>query len=427
MEKSITWIPKNINVSLKDEVTKENLADYILKIKKDDINYDFMMSTFGLFEGKSLARPYDLLEVPVGAFTFIDYDKTKKSNTNEFTTTMGLWIFNQIVTGFNFTKLFGYINTPINSKGYKKIEKRLAWAVIEDDITTEDLKEWENTMQWLMPFEDVLSPNHSEKMISCTKAIDKKKAELIKKYKKELDAGDIKVADEMEKELLAFARDYLKDDECIDTIDSGAGTSFGNNFKNMYVMRGAIYDPDPNAKQKYKIATSSYLDGVTPDEYSIVSNVATLGAYSRGKKTENGGYWEKLFVSAYQHINLDPLGSDCGTKRHITVALTENNINDYMYSYVIKPNGDLELINSKTRDKYIGKTVNLRFASMCESKTGICNKCAGDLLYIGATNIGVAMAQIPDRLKNICMKNFHDATIHTSTMDPMKAFYPFEN
>ena len=211
----------------------------------------------------------------------------------------------------------------------------------------------------------------------------------------------------------------------MDILDSGAGGTFGNNFKNMYVMKGAVRNPDPNADKKYEIVTSNFMDGIKSDEYATIAGSGTAGAYSRGKQTEVGGHWEKLFISAYQHIDLDPKGSDCGTKKFITVDFTEKNIKDYMYSYIIENNGSLTLLNSKNYKKYIGKKVKLRFSSMCKSTTGICNMCAGELLYIGVAKVGINMAQVPDTLKLRCMKGFHDSTVKTTKMDPMKAFYPF--
>jgi hypothetical protein len=422
------WISKGIEIKSTDEITAENLADYILNLKMDDITYEFIMETFGEFNGKAKCRSYDLLEVPAGKFSYQDFDKKDKVNKNKFTTTIGRWIFNIMLENFHFCKFFnGYWNETLNSKNYfGKVEKALSYALIEDEITTEDLKQWENLVQWMMPFEDIMSPNHTEKQITCTKAMNKKKAELLKKYKPLLDAGDPKAAEDMEKELLAYAKEYLKDDPYMDTVDSGAGGKFENNFKNMYLMKGAVMNPDPNAKQKYSVITSSYMDGVTAEEYSVIAGAGAAGAYSRGKKTETGGYWEKLFVAAYQHIKLDPKGSDCHTDKYITVNLDKDNIDDYMYCYAIRPNGSLELIDSKTRNKYIGKKTKLRFASMCKSTTGICNMCAGNLLYVGAENIGATMAQIPDVLKNKCMKAFHDSTVSTTEFDAMKAFFPFQ-
>ena len=426
--KSRVWKVKGTEIDFKkDKISNTNLADYVVNMKKDNITYDFIMGTFGYFNGVTLCNPYDLLMVLPNTFYFEDMKGKIKSNTNEFTTSVGLYIFNILLRDFKFSKFFGYVSQTIDKKMIGKIDKRLVYAIVEDDITTSAYKEWQDTLQWMMPFETILSPNHTEKMITCSKVIRKKKAELLKKYAKEIEAGDIKVVENIEKELLIFAQEYMGDDPSMDTILSGGGGDLKNNFKNMYVMKGAVKNPDPNSTKAYDIVTSNYIDGISADEYSIIARSGVAGAYSRGKKTETGGYWEKLFVSGYQHIRLDPPGSDCGTDKYITVDLTDNNIDDFMYSYVIKGNG-LELINTETRDSYIGKTVKMRFASMCKSKTGICNKCAGELFYaLQANNIGATMAQIPSTLKLKCMKSFHDSTVKTTQIDPMKAFYPYGN
>lgn len=427
---SKSWTVRNINFKIdkeNDKISASNIPEWFLSLTGNDITYDFIMNTFGSFGGRQLCRPYDLLEVPVGYFQYKDPDGKEHSNKNKFTTGLGLWIINVMIRDMGLSHIIGYINQSIDKKIYGKIDKTLSYALIEDRITTAMIEEFEDKIQWLMPFEDILSPNHTEKMITCTKAISKKREELVKKYKDRIDAGDIVVIEEMEKELLGFAKEYLGDDPCMDTILSGAGGSFGNNFKNLYVMRGAVPDPDPNTKTPYRIVTSNYLDGVSAEEYAIIAGSAVAGAYSRGKKTETGGHWEKLFVAAFQHLKLDPPGSDCGTKRYITVDFSKRNIDDYMYCYVIKPNGTLELIDSTTKSKYEGKKVKMRFSSMCESKTGFCNKCIGELVYqIGAYNIGMVMSQIPSVMKNKCMKGFHEALVTTRKFKAMRAFYPFD-
>ena len=65
----------------------------------------------------------------------------------------------------------------------------------------------------------------------------------------------------------------------------------------------------------------------------------------------------------------------------------------------------------------------MRFSAFCKSKTGVCNKCAGNFFYRrGGKNIGLATIQIPSVLKNKSMKAFHDGVIKTMEIDPMKAF-----
>jgi len=135
------------------------------------------------------------------------------------------------------------------------------------------------------------------------------------------------------------------------------------------------------------------------------------------------GYWEKLFNAAFQHIVLLEEGSDCGTKRTISIKVNSKNIKDIMYSYAVEDNGKLTEINYENKDKFIGKTIRLRFSSMCEAKDGICNVCAGNLFYkLGIKNVGAATPQVASKLKNISMKKFHDDQVSFAEMDVMHAF-----
>lgn len=399
-------------------ITNKEDIDYFLSIKEEDITASFIMNNFGEFDGKSKFHTYDTIDIPPNSF-----GPEGKRNKNTFTTTLGIWVFNKYFIEKDLFDIVGYINKSITKKVYKKIDQSLAYAMLEDKIDSEVMKKWIIKCQFFMQFVSVLSPNHTLNMLTISKTIDKKKQELIKKYKKELDAGNEVIAHQMETELLDYARELLKDDPSMDMYDSGARGSFDNNFKNMFVMKGAIKDPNPLADKKFNIATSSYMDGITKDEYNLFANSLAEGPYFRAKKTEVGGYWEKLFLSAFQHIILGPEDSDCGTTRHIKVKVTDSNINDIMYCYVIENDGSLTEITSENKDKFIGTTVKLRFSSMCESRNGICNKCAGNLFYrLGIKNIGTAIPQVASRLKVISLKGFHDSTVKITEMDPMKAF-----
>ena len=401
--------------NLKDiKITKSNIADVLLSITPSDITMTFLMTVFGEFEGKVLCNPYDILVVPVGHY---------HNNKNKFTTTVGLWIYNILfIDSNNLFDELGYITNTINSKMYGKLNQKLSYALIEDRITTDQLARYLETTQFTMPLETVLTPNHSQEMLTCSNKISKKKDELFKKYKKEIDAGDIVVVEQIEKELLNYGKSLLGDDPALDTFISGAQGSFDNHFKNMYIMKGAARNPDPNAPKQYNIIKSNYMDGISAEDYSNVANSLAAGPYARGKKTATGGYWEKLMVSGYQHLVAGPKDSDCGSKNYITVTLTEDNVKDWMYSYIISGSSLVEL-TSQNMNKYIGKTVKFRFSSMCKSKNCICNKCLGNYFYrLDKKNVGVLLSQIASKLKLISMKSFHDSVVRTSEMDPMKAF-----
>ena len=398
-------------------ITSPKDIEYLVNIREKDITTSFIMDTFGEFETGQRFRPYDIIEIPANS-----YGPEGKKNKKPFVTTVGIWIFNKYFIEEDLFDMFKYVNKTIDKKIYGKLNNEISVAVLEDRLPLETMKRFNMKTQKCMPYISILAPNYTDKMLTCTEVINKKKKELYKKYEEQIKKGDEIAASRMEKELLDFAIEYMGDDPSMDMFISGARGSIGNNFKNMFVMKGVIKDPDPNAKQKYNVAMSNYIDGISPDEYALFANSLAAGPYARAKKTENGGYREKLFLRAFQHLTLDPPGSDCGTKRYIEVILTESNINEWMYSYIIEGSKLVEL-TSQNKSKYIGKKVKVRFSALCESKTGICNKCMGNLYYrLDKTNVGTSLTQIPSVQKNIAMKSFHDSTQSLYDMDLEKIF-----
>lgn len=398
-------------------ITSPKDIEYLVNIKEKDITTSFIMDTFGEFETGQRFRPYDIIEIPANS-----YGPEGKKNKKPFITTVGIWIFNKYFIEEDLFDIFKYINKTIDKKMYGKLNNDLSVAVLEDRLLLESMKRFNMKTQKCMPYISILAPNYTDKMLTCTEVINKKKKELYSKYEEQIKKGDEIAATKMEKELLDFALEYMGDDPSMDMFISGARGSIGNNFKNMFVMKGVIKDPDPNAKQRYNVMMSNYIDGVSPDEYALLANSLAAGPYARAKKTENGGYREKLFLRAFQHLTLDPPGSDCGTKRYIEVVLTESNINEWMYSYIIEGSKLIEL-TSQNKSKYIGKKVKVRFSALCESKTGICNKCMGNLYYrLNKTNVGTSLTQIPSVQKNISMKSFHNSTQSLYDMDLEKIF-----
>lgn len=400
------------------QITDKNDIDFLLSITEKDFTMSFIAENFGIIGGKVRFNTYDEFTVPAGS-----YGKEGKKNKNAFKTTVGKWYFNKMFIEGELFDIFQWVDEPITKGQIGKMNSIISEAVVEERLSLDALKNFQMKTQKIMPCVSILSPNHSMDMLTISKTIEPKKKELLKKYEKEIAAGDEIIADKITAELLDYAANILKDDPAMDSFRSGAGGSFDNNFKNMYIMKGAIKDPDP--LKGYNIVTSSYTEGISKEDYPLMANSLAAGPYKRGKKTQIGGYWEKLFITAFQHVRLGKPGSDCGTENTIEVDVTSKNIDSIMYCYV-KEGNKLTEITSENKEKFIGKTVKLRFASLCEytKEPGcICNKCAGNLFYmIGVHNIGTATPQIPSTLKNISMKAFHDSTVRLVEMDPMKAF-----
>lgn len=396
-------------------ITDKELVDRILNINnKDNLTRAYLMELFGDFNDKTkkTVNPYDLISIPAGSITI-----NGKPNKNQFITTVGLWVYNKLVLEPTVIDITGYISQTLSKKVYNKMNDKIAYAIIEDRLDIRKYKTFIEYNEFLMPFVSILSPNDSIELLTLSSKLKSTKDKLIKENKEGIAKGDVLVADKMEKTLIAKTKEILKDDPAMDSYLSGARGNIDNHLKNTYMMKGATKDPMTG---NFNIATSNYADGISSEEYHIFANSMAEGAYARGNKTQIGGYIEKLFVAAFQHIKVGPVGSDCGTKHTLRVKLDKPE--DWIYSYIVEGNKLVEL-TSENIDSYRGKYVNLRFSSLCKSKNYICEKCAGTLFRrLGMENVGLALPAIPSKLKNLAMKSFHDSTKKVVDMDIEKAF-----
>lgn len=392
-----------------NKITDPKDIEYLVGIKEEECTkLSFAMDMFGDFDDKRRFNTYDTVTIPSGS-----YGPEGNKNINPINTTVGIWVFNKAFIEKELFDLFGYINKPITSKVFKEINKKMSYAVMEDKLPLDAIKRYIMKTEKFQPYCNILSTSITENMLSIPKAIAKKKEELLKKYEKELATNDPIVSQKIEKELIEECKVLLKDDPSVDMINSGAKIDWGNNFKNMFVMRGASKNPDPlNPNGDYTIIKSDFMTGIAPDEYAAFADSLTAGPYARAKKTADGGAMEKTFVKALEHLYILPAGSDCGTKRTKSVTLTKDNIDDWMYSYIVESGNRLVELTSDNRDSYLGKKVKFRYSGLCESEKGICNKCAGNLFTrLGIKNVGVASYVIPASIKLKSMKTFHDSTI----------------
>lgn len=126
----------------------------------------------------------------------------------------------------------------------------------------------------------------------------------------------------------------------------------------------------------------------------------------------------KKLIAAYQSVQLDKAGSDCGTKGYADVLLTKDNYEFYTYNFVVE-GSKLVRLDPSVKDKYIGKRVKLRLPDYCIGKQKICNKCAGDKYYLlGMETIGLTVPRISNSMLQARMKVFHDPTVKTHKMSP---------
>lgn len=214
----------------------------------------------------------------------------------------------------------------------------------------------------------------------------------------------------MEKEILAFSDEELNKVKASGKhiYDSGFNGSFSNNFKVTSVMRGIA--PKSDNINQFRLGLSNLTDGVAKEDIVTQADLGVVGASGRAKDTQLAGYKTKIFNAAFGPISAGKKDSDCKTTRTRKVEITDKNFKFYRYRYILEK-GELVCLTPSNKDKYLGKTVNMRTPLYCTAENP-CNKCLGEMSYkLKIRNIGLNVSRITTKLMNLSMKSFHNLSV----------------
>lgn len=254
---------------------------YFVSLKKEDMTYTNFVSWFGrttnTVDKKSIndARFHvcDTLTL-----THEDYHLVPKGEKIE--TTVGRLVYNKMmIESLGFDSFLSYDNNVMSKGGFKKFEGRIADALQNDVIDSHQMMNYINTRDWFgLQFHTTITSSFTPATTKIPPSVKALKEKLLKENQKAIEAGDVRVVEKIENELIDATMKELKDDIGMDLYTSGARGSVGNHLKNMYLMRGAVQNP---YTKEYEIITNSLCDGLAKKDISIHSNVITSGAFPK--------------------------------------------------------------------------------------------------------------------------------------------------
>jgi ABC-type Zn2+ transport system substrate-binding protein/surface adhesin len=118
------------------------------------------------------------------------------------------------------------------------LEDKIANLLLEDKIDHETYITFINKYQWLgFAINQFIASTLTSDMLQTPPKIKKEKEELLKKYREELDNGDIEAIDKIEKKLMADAKKEIEDIPDYEIYESGCRGSYENNYKNSSLIR----------------------------------------------------------------------------------------------------------------------------------------------------------------------------------------------
>lgn len=382
----------------------------LLELDESDITKSFLIEMF--------SDRYDTSKSKIVKSKFNTYDEfvLKKGDypsiKEDILTNCGLFIVNKFLYEKDWVGVIGYMNTPMNNSQIKKIDTLITSVVLEDETgeAHRNYIKYLNKLTWLeLTFHTEICSSLSLKSSKPLPETQKRKKQLLTKYKKEIEEGDVDVAVKIQSELIQMSKELLKDDQTIELYDSGARGAFDNAYRQDQLIKGPIYNA---ANKRYEIMTNSLYEGADKADLAAFANAVVSGQYPKAVGTRESGYAAKKINAALQSEVLDERGTDCKSKSPETIELTKDNVTMYKYHYIIDGDKPVRL-DDTTSKKYIGKTVRIRMPSTCTGSK-ICNICAGDRFYLlGTTEVGLTANRLANSLLQGGMKLAHDTTVRT--------------
>ena len=389
-----------------DHFTAQNLAKMISQLASSENGNNTKVR-------KARNNTFDRMTIPKNYF----YE-----GQEEIQTTLGRFIFNKFVLqGSNIIHEIKYINYPIKKGDLGDLDQLVGNLYLNDAIDRKQFNSYIDRRDTLAYWVNgMLAHTISQRMLKPLPEINKKKAELIKKYEKEIKDGNIVVMNQIENELLAYAREVLKDDPGMELYDSG-DLDFNNNYKCNNIIKGPVMNKITN---KFDFIASSFADGIEIKDIPSYANGVLDSQYPASIALRRGGYMGKQLLALLQMMRIDEPGTDCGTKKLIPLTITKFNKKLVIYSY-IQEGEELVLLDRKNIDSYIGKTVMMRSPMTCISHDKICNKCAGELFNkLGITNAGLFSVAATHTLLNKFLKSKHNTSVVLYKLDPTTLLQP---
>jgi len=187
-------------------------------------------------------------------------------------------------------------------------------------------------------------------------------------------------------------------------IESGAKGS-KSQIRQMFVAKGYITDID-NKIVREPILTSLQ-EGLTPKQFLIMCKASRKGSVDRSVRTSEPGYLTRKLIFVLNPVEADIYGQPCDTEDTLTITLTEDNKNLFIYRYIKTKDGDI-LLTPDNIDKFVNTTVELYSPIFCKYER-LCPKCFGEYgRYLRSPYVGMIASQaLGERATQLIMRTFH--------------------
>jgi len=257
---------------------------------------------------------------------------------------------------------------------------------------------------------DFVVPSLTEKAITSSPVVNKRREELFEQYKDQLDDPNIMM--KVENELIALDKEQLKGDESNGFMIKSK--NYDVQRKRMFVTMGLV-ESFGDETPSYSFSKTNLNDGWDLKEFDMLSNDIRRGVYDRAKSTALGGAESKMLGRNFQDSTI--VEDDCGTERYLPIMLTKSNYKLFLYRNIIVGN-KLVILDKETISNYIGKEIKLRSPMYCKSNDGYCYACMDTRFKdVGVKLLNVQPIGISSQFVTLSLRSQHGTKTELLNID----------
>ena len=254
-------------------------VEYLLSLTPKDLTMDLLTDLLADTEDKSVSR--GKVVIKPSRFNCTDQftlPRGQMSNKAPVETTVGKFIFNKyILEGSGVLPKVGYRNEEMTNSNVGKLEEEMDRKLRAGEITRDEYVEYINRRdKFALQMHFAITSSCTMGVLTTPKAVVKRKKELLEEKKDAVAKGDVIEVTKIENELVALAKQELKDDPGMNLYNSGARAKFGNSYKNMNIMKGPVYNAETGG---YDVITSDLMDGLDKKAIPSMGSAIVNGAY----------------------------------------------------------------------------------------------------------------------------------------------------
>ena len=262
-------------------ITNEKKQE-LLKLTPKDLSISNITKLFGYTTKVTKEKKFETIEPKFKTSSKFTLKAGEYINKTDVDTNVGIFLFNKLIIEGKLESVVpnGYYNEVLDKKKINKL-----FDIISNALMSKKIEVNPTLVTFLRDYEfyglklaAIFASSYTMDFIKPNKELMKEKEKILKTA----NIDDIQSMAKIEDDLINSAKEKLKNDKAMSLFASNARGSFENDYKNMSLMCGPVFNPTTG---KYDFVSSNYTDGLKKEDLPAAGNTIVTSSLPKAVGT----------------------------------------------------------------------------------------------------------------------------------------------